>query len=672
MRAKLVRLYSVAAVLLFCLPLPAQTGDFSIIALPDTQNEAQFSPAALSAQTKWIAANRRDLNIQMVLGEGDIVNDFSSPEQQQNADGAFRILDDADVPYLLAIGNHDYDHADPKEGRPVSGFNHFFGPARYANRAYYRGNFPAGSNENFFGILNIGGQEFLFLMLEFMPRSESVNWAESILQANPDKEVIVVTHSFTNVDGTRVDFCDTDDMPPGNATGDDLWRVLRKYPSVIMVLSGHLTNGQAAHRSDIADNGNLVNEIFANYQTFPHGGDGWLRILTFHPAANTISVQTYSPFLNKFKTDPSNQFTVPYRNPHLQTGHGTLSGMVRTASDCSPVGGVTVSTNGHSTVTDEDGRYSFDLAPGSYHVSVSASEPDAQPKTETVADGFGTDLNFFLNQPVSAPCALDSDSPSVTICSPGDNATVSSPITIVAATTDRNRVRTLKAVLDGKAVSTASGGTLNATLQTQNGRHHLTVQARDSLGQEFEKSLDFTVGVQAPPPPPSPAPERLSLQVSPAEASVRLGDRANFLLNISSDGSLTDPVTFSCSGLPVGVRCAFQPAKLKPKALPAAVQLTMFTSPLSAAALTGNKRFKALAWSILLSPILLFGFRSKRPRRFHIGGAFATLAILLCWALMMAGCQGVAAPANHGSFTVTVTSTSGTVQKSNTIQLFLD
>lgn len=122
MRAKLVRLCSLAAVLLFAFTLPAQTADFTIIALPDTQNESQFFPAALSAQTQWIVANRRDLNIQMVLGEGDIVNDFSSPQQQDTANDAFRALDAAGVPYLLAIGNHDYDHADPKDGRPVSSF----------------------------------------------------------------------------------------------------------------------------------------------------------------------------------------------------------------------------------------------------------------------------------------------------------------------------------------------------------------------------------------------------------------------------------------------------------------------------------------------------------------------------------------------------------------------
>lgn len=91
----------------------AQNGDFTIIALPNTQNEAQFFPGVLQAQARWIVNHRAELNIQMVLGEGDIVNDFSDPEQQESAEEAFHLLDKAGVPYMLAIGNHDYDGAKP-------------------------------------------------------------------------------------------------------------------------------------------------------------------------------------------------------------------------------------------------------------------------------------------------------------------------------------------------------------------------------------------------------------------------------------------------------------------------------------------------------------------------------------------------------------------------------
>src|SRR5690349_23336620 len=124
----------------------AQTSDFSIVVLPDTQNEAEFFPQILALQTGWIVDQRAALNIQVVLGEGDIVNNGSSDAQQQNADAAFRLLDTAGIPYFLAIGNHDYD-TPLVTGLPRStvGSNRYFGPTRYAGKPWYLGNFPAGS-----------------------------------------------------------------------------------------------------------------------------------------------------------------------------------------------------------------------------------------------------------------------------------------------------------------------------------------------------------------------------------------------------------------------------------------------------------------------------------------------------------------------------------------------
>jgi hypothetical protein len=670
MRASFRLLASSAVLVVLATIAAAQSSDFTIIALPDTQNEAQFFPGVLASQTEWIADHRDDLNIQMVLGEGDIVNDFSSPAQQQNADAAFRVLDRAGVPYMLAIGNHDYDHAQPKNGRPVTGFNRFFGPSRYAGRAYYRGNFPSGSNENFFGVVNIGGKDFLFLILEFMPRHESVEWAESVLEANPDKQVIVVTHSYMFVDNTRVDSCDTDDMPAGNSTGDDLWQQLRKFPNVIMVLSGHLTNGQAAHRSDIGDNGNLVNEIFANYQTFPNGGDGWLRIITFHPAKNSISVQTYSPFLKRFKTDKRNQFTAPYHNPHFNTGTGQLSGMVRSASDCEPIAGATVSTNSASTTTDGNGRYSLALAPGNHQLSVSIPGWSGDAKSETVFDGFDTDLNFFLTQSAEAPCPLNSNLPSVTICSPTDGSAVNSPVNIVAATNDASTVTSIEAILDGAEVSHFQSGVLETSVNAEAGNHHLVVKARDKSGTSFESSVDFNVSspvVPGPPlPTPTPASERLSLTISPSEAAITLGHSADFSVQLGTDGSLKDPVSFSCSGLPAGTRCAFDPVRMKAANLPGTVKLTIFTNAVTSASIRGGLR--GLIWASILAPgMVLLGYK-RRGR----GVLLSLCGLFLLATGLLLGCQGVISPANKGSFTVTVTSSSGTVQKSSNINLKLE
>ena len=102
------RLCSVLATLAFLSVLlpSALCQDFSIVVLPDTQNEAQFYPSVLDSQTSWIVNNQKALNIQMVLGVGDIVNDGADSTQQANADAAMRLLDNAGVPYMLAIGNH--------------------------------------------------------------------------------------------------------------------------------------------------------------------------------------------------------------------------------------------------------------------------------------------------------------------------------------------------------------------------------------------------------------------------------------------------------------------------------------------------------------------------------------------------------------------------------------
>jgi hypothetical protein len=472
----------------------AQSSDFTIIVLPDTQNEAQYYPNVMASQTQWIVANQSALNIQAVLGVGDIVNDGASDAQQQNADAAIKLLDNAGIPYLMAIGNHDYDGALMSGlGRSVTGFNNWWGPNRYAGKSYYQGNYPSGSNENFYSVLNIGGTNYLFLMLEFVPRNAALDWAESVLNANPDKSVILVTHSYMYVDGTRADRCDTNDMNNDN-DGDEMWARLRKHANLMMTLNGHLTNGFASRRADMGDNGNLVNEVFANYQDLANGGDGWLRVMTFHPSMNTITIRTYSPFLNAYKTDSSNQFTLNMQRVITNTGAGTMSGKVRDTVTCQPLAGATVSTQGASTITDSNGRYTLSLPVGSNTLTASVSGYNSATATDNVADSFDTNVNLYLSAVAGpAPCTLNTASPSVTICTPSSNAMVTSPVQVAAGTTGSNTVSMIQIYVDGTAAYTTLGGTLNTSLAISSGTHRLTVQAKDSSGY-FKQTESITVG----------------------------------------------------------------------------------------------------------------------------------------------------------------------------------
>jgi len=75
------------------------------------------------------------------------------------------------------------------------------------------------------------------------------------------------------------------------------------------MLCGHAN--LEARREDTCK-GHTVNSILADYQDSPHGGDGWLRLMTFSPSNNTISVETYSPYLDQHNPTASSAFVLKY------------------------------------------------------------------------------------------------------------------------------------------------------------------------------------------------------------------------------------------------------------------------------------------------------------------------------------------------------------------------
>jgi Calcineurin-like phosphoesterase/Carboxypeptidase regulatory-like domain len=346
-------------------PSPTPLDEFTIVALPDTQFYSSTYPQIFAAQTQWIANHVQDQNIKLVVGLGDIVDAGGDLSQWQNADAAVRLMQ-GQVPYMMAIGNHDYDKNNPA-GRTAStrNFNSFFGPARYSGASWYRSSFPAGSNENFYGVVSVNGRSYLIVVLEFAPRDSALAWADGILKANQDKDAIIVTHMYTYMDNTRISQCDPNSaasMGVGqDNNGEDMWwKLVRKYPNVHLVLSGHVVQGDGTgRRMDLGANGNLVNQILSDYQSDPLGGGGYLRLVRISPSFNRVSVSTYSPYLDSFKTDDHNQFSVPYHNPGVSTAPGTISGKVKSAVDCSASSGVTVAYSGGSAVTDANGNFSI-------------------------------------------------------------------------------------------------------------------------------------------------------------------------------------------------------------------------------------------------------------------------------------------------------------------------
>jgi hypothetical protein len=300
-------------------PLPA-----TVVVLPDTQYyNADYGHAPVFAmQTNWIIAQKSPLNIQAVLHVGDIVDDCYSVDQWTNASSAMRLLDGV-VPYFLVPGNHDVD------GDRRGLMNDYFGPA---SLPWVTSTMTQGQIENNYALVNIGHRQWLVLGIEFGPRNAVMTWADAVLKAYPDRPAIILTHAYLYSDGNRYDVAISglDSSNPsyqyfiphsyGNTSsqgindGEQIWqKLILTNPNVRLVFSGHVTSSTGAARlTSTRPDGSRVHQMLSDYQWYKGDwfGYGYMRVLQFDYSRKTIQVATYSPYMDDYLTDDTNQFTL--------------------------------------------------------------------------------------------------------------------------------------------------------------------------------------------------------------------------------------------------------------------------------------------------------------------------------------------------------------------------
>ena len=285
--------------------------DFSIILLPDTQKyteEEAMKYNLYEMQTRWIADNRDKRNIKFVIHLGDITerNGQEDPGLEwEVAHKAHQVLDDHNIPYSITTGNHDYYF---KEGHYSNyrknvytrntNYGEYFGVSRFEGRPWYGGSYSP-ENINNYMTFEAGELKFLVLSLEFLPRKSVLDWANGVLEAYPDRKVIVVTHNYINPEGKYTNVRGEGWGEKYNMTGvegeafDN--EFIKQHSNIFLLLCGH-SSGSRYKVMEETNSGNLIHILLTDFQSLRTRqgkklGNGWLRSLNFKINEGRIDIE---------------------------------------------------------------------------------------------------------------------------------------------------------------------------------------------------------------------------------------------------------------------------------------------------------------------------------------------------------------------------------------------
>lgn len=244
----------------------------------------------------------------------------------------YELISDANIPFGVAPGNHDYDAwwvvaapaGAPKSQQRqshVGGLDNFriaFGndTSFFQDKEWYVDSVNGGGSSA--QVFNAGGYRFLHFAFEMHAGDDVIDWARGVIANHPGLPTIITTHDFLSPRGER--FAGSMDLglvdPEGNNSANEIWeKFISPNDQIFMVLSGHQP-GQA-RRVDENNSGHEVHQILANFQLRGRAGvdageplrqgigDGWHREMTFHlgGADPRIDVRTYSTHYDAYANE---------------------------------------------------------------------------------------------------------------------------------------------------------------------------------------------------------------------------------------------------------------------------------------------------------------------------------------------------------------------------------
>jgi hypothetical protein len=155
-----------------------------------------------------------------------------------------------------------------------------------------------------------------------------------------------------------------------------------------------------------------------------------------------------------------------------------------------------------------------------------------------------------------------------------------------------------------------------------------------------------------------------TLSSSPSALTVNTGNQGTVTLTVTPEGGFNSAVSFSCSGLPTGATCAFNPSQVTPSGGAITTQLTVLVGAQSASRRMPNPFLPVTA---MAAAFCMIGWRRARsPLMPMLAAVIIGLGVMLACGSSSTGTGGGTTPTTS---TVTVAATAGKIQQTTTITL---
>ncbi len=282
-----------------------EKGAFSLAFLSDLHYAVNWNSQQKQVyldSMQYILDRAEDENTLMTLQLGDLTSSNKLAQWQTVREG-FQMLVDGNMPYATAIGNHDIG------GGANAAYNTFLPyDEQVSENPYLAGAKEVGKTDNLYYTFEVNGVKYMVLTLACYPKDDVLTWADGVVKAHADHNVIMITHSYLQMRNGTLGYTEETEALAAGFKGIDVWnKLIKTNPNIFMTFSAHNSypvsgqNGVGLFTAQNDAGKNVYQFLVPDPQGYEntYGGLGSLFMLRFGHDGRTVTGEYIATRYNK-------------------------------------------------------------------------------------------------------------------------------------------------------------------------------------------------------------------------------------------------------------------------------------------------------------------------------------------------------------------------------------